>query len=117
MENEEYLAFFDYLTKRDREVNKELEPYYERARHMEERNMNAYGQAKPYDKVLLKESATIYRLKRRVSNCASIEELIVSIEKDRAQENRREIDADLEQELWFITEYQNVKKQTESRHI
>lgn len=117
MENQELLEFENYMSDRDKQVDQELRPYYDAVREMEERHMNSYVHVAPYQRVLLDESGTIYRLGQRIHSVSSMDELRSSIEEDMKRENTNDAQVFLQRELNFIEEYQNLKEQSEERHI
>lgn len=117
MENQELLEFENYMHDRYKQVYQELRPYYDAVASMEERHMNAYLPATPHQWVLLDESGTISRLGQKIHNVSSMDELRSSIEEDMKKENTNDSQVFLQRELNFIEKYQNLKEQSEERHI
>lgn len=113
MENQELFEFLSYLSDRDNQVDKELKPYYEAILQMEERHMNSYIHTTPHQWVLLDESGTICRLRKRISSISSIDELRNSIKEDMQRETTNDAQVFLQREMDFLEEYQNLKKQSE----
>lgn len=116
MENQELLEFANYMSNRDKQVDQELRPYYDAVREMEERHMNSYVHVAPYQRVLLDESGTIYRLGQRIHNVSSMDELRSSIEEDMNKETTNDAQVFLQRELNFIEEYKHSKEQENGKN-
>lgn len=97
--------FLNYLRIVDKQIDEELQPYYERVLEREKAGMNSYGVANPKERVLLGKSSSIYKLQAKINACSSFEELEAKLKGEIAETQDNAILYDLQRQLNLISEY------------